>query len=63
LVWRSFFSLQCFTHRVVFATETPKQKIEEAFKKFTAREDIAVILIAQSVRAVGQFDCQAASVD
>lgn len=31
-------------------TETTKAKIEEAFKKFTSREDVAVLLIQQNVR-------------
>lgn len=32
--------------------ETPKTKIEETFKKFTSRDDIAVLLISQNVSRV-----------
>jgi V-type H+-transporting ATPase subunit F len=32
-----------------YATETTVKQIEDAFKEFTAREDIAIVLISQYV--------------
>lgn len=31
-------------------TETPQQKIEDAFKKLTSRDDLTILLISQQVR-------------
>ena len=42
------FKLICLPHGN-YAEETPTQAIEEAFKKFTDRDDIAIILINQYV--------------
>jgi hypothetical protein len=33
----------------LYATETTVKQIEDAFKEFTAREDIAIVLISQYV--------------
>jgi V-type H+-transporting ATPase subunit F len=34
---------------VFYATETTVKQIEDAFKEFTARDDIAIVLISQYV--------------
>ena len=36
---------------IFFFSETPLPKIEEAFKDFTTREDVGVLLINQSIAA------------
>lgn len=37
------------TKLCLYATETTVKQIEDAFKEFTAREDIAIVLISQYV--------------
>lgn len=37
------------SHCMFFAEETPVQAIEEAFKRFTERDDVAIVLINQYV--------------
>ena len=34
------------------STKTPKAQIEDAFKKFTARDDIGVLLISQDIAEI-----------
>lgn len=43
-ILQSSVTLSVFLH-----TETPLAKIEEAFKDFTTREDVAILLINQSI--------------
>jgi len=39
----------------LYATETTVKQIEDAFKEFTAREDIAIVLISQYVANMIRF--------